>query len=100
MLAVELVDPPRLPDWAGGFGGEVIHSGASRNAAPYVGRRVLVAGFGNSGGDIALDLAEAGVEVAISVCGPVNIPPKNLLGMRITWFGPFSRLLGPRWQTG
>ena len=95
VLATGMVDTPSLPEWAGDFGGEVIHSSTYRNAAPYAGRRVLVVGFGNSGGDIALDLAEAGVDVAISVRGAVNILPRELLGVPITSFGLMSRLLGP-----
>ena len=95
VLATGMVDTPRLPDWAGDFTGNLIHSSAYRNAVPYAGRRVLVVGFGNSGGDIALDLAEAGVEVAISVRGPVNILPKELLGVPVTSFGLVSRVLGP-----
>ena len=42
--------------------------------------------MGNSGGEIALDLAEAGVDVALSVRGPVQILPRDLLGLPIlTW---------------
>jgi cation diffusion facilitator CzcD-associated flavoprotein CzcO len=47
---------------------------------------VLVVGFGNSGGEIALDLAEAGVDVALAVRGPVQLLPRDLLGLPIvTW---------------
>ena len=41
------------------YRGEILHSSGYRNPAPYAGQRVLVVGFGNSGGEIALDLAEA-----------------------------------------
>jgi cation diffusion facilitator CzcD-associated flavoprotein CzcO len=37
----------------------MIHSGEYRNPALYAGKRVLVVGFGNSGDEIALDLADA-----------------------------------------
>jgi cation diffusion facilitator CzcD-associated flavoprotein CzcO len=87
---------PRLPDWAGDFAGPVIHSADYRNSAPFEGQRVLVVGFGNSGGDIALDLGRAGVAVAVSVRGPVQILPKEILGLPITSFGVMSKLLGPR----
>jgi cation diffusion facilitator CzcD-associated flavoprotein CzcO len=66
--------------------GAVVHSSEYRNPAPYPGKRVLVVGFGNSGGEIALDLAEAGVDVALAVRGPVQILPRDLLGLPIlTW---------------
>jgi cation diffusion facilitator CzcD-associated flavoprotein CzcO len=59
---------------------------AYRNPTPYAGKRVLVVGFGNSGGEIALDLAEAGIDTTIAVRGPVQILPRDLLGLPIlTW---------------
>jgi cation diffusion facilitator CzcD-associated flavoprotein CzcO len=68
------------------FRGEIIHSSDYRNPAPYSGKRVLVVGFGNSGGEIALDLADAGIDVTLSVRGPVQILPRDLLGLPIlTW---------------
>ncbi len=43
-------------------------------------------GFGNSGGEIALDLVEAGIDVTLAVRGPVQILPRDLLGLPIlTW---------------
>lgn len=96
VMATGLNGRPSLPDWPGDFDGPVLHSSAYRNATPFAGQRVLVVGFGNSGGDIALDLARAGVDVTLSVRGPVQILPKELFGMPITSFGVMSRLLGPR----
>lgn len=87
---------PRLPDWADDFDGPVVHSSDYRNPTPFAGQRVLVVGFGNSGGDIALDLGRAGTAVAMSVRGPVQILPKEILGLPITSFGLLSKLLGPR----
>jgi cation diffusion facilitator CzcD-associated flavoprotein CzcO len=47
---------------------------------------VLVVGFGNSGGEIALDLAELKIDVTLAVRGPVRILPRELLGLPIlTW---------------
>ncbi|HWC34634.1 MAG TPA: NAD(P)/FAD-dependent oxidoreductase [Mycobacteriales bacterium] len=53
---------PFLPDWPGAesFTGELIHAGRYRNATPYIGKDVLVVGSGNTGAEIALDLAETG----------------------------------------
>ncbi len=67
---------PRLPDWPGkaAFTGELIHSSAYRNPAPFRGRDVLVVGAGNSGAEIAADLVEGGArKVWISVRTPPNI---------------------------
>ncbi|GAA6148414.1 NAD(P)/FAD-dependent oxidoreductase [Pseudooceanicola nitratireducens] len=96
VMATGLNGKPKVPDWPGDFDGPILHSKDYRNPSPHRGQRVLVVGFGNSAGDIALDLANAGVEVTLSVRGPVQILPKELFGMPITSFGLMSRLLGPR----
>jgi indole-3-pyruvate monooxygenase len=73
---------PKVPAIRGldRFRGSAIHAGAYRNAAPYRGLRTLVVGCGNSGAEIALDLAEHGVDVAMVVRGPVHVVPRDLLG--------------------
>ena len=96
VMATGLNGTPKVPDWPGVFEGQVLHSSDYRAPAPFAGQRVLVVGFGNSGGDIALDLARAGVAVTLSVRGPVQILPKELFGFPITSFGALSKLLGPR----
>jgi putative flavoprotein involved in K+ transport len=74
----------RLPDWAGrdSFAGEILHSSQYRNAAPYKGRDVLVAGTGNSGAEIAVDLLEGGASrVRVAVRTPPNIVRREVLGL-------------------
>lgn len=53
---------PRVPDWTGRdtFTGELLHASEYRNPAPYTGKDVLVVGVGNTGAEIAVDLAEGG----------------------------------------
>jgi cation diffusion facilitator CzcD-associated flavoprotein CzcO len=88
IVATGLASAPYRPSWPGleAYRGAIVHSSEYRNPAPYLGKRVLVVGFGNSGGEIALDLAEAGVDVALAVRGPVQILPRDLLGLPIlTW---------------
>lgn len=63
-----------------GFRGSVVHAGAYKNPQPYAGKRTLVVGCGNSGAEIALDLAEQGVDVAMVVRGPVHVVPRDLFG--------------------
>jgi indole-3-pyruvate monooxygenase len=65
------------------FIGEVVHSSAYKNGAPYRAKRVLVVGFGNSGGEIAVDLFEHGAKPALSVRGQVNVIPRDVLGAAI-----------------
>ncbi len=73
---------PNLPSVPGleRFRGTVIHAGVYKNAAPYRSKRTLVVGCGNSGAEIALDLAEQGVEVAMVVRGPVHVVPRDMFG--------------------
>jgi cation diffusion facilitator CzcD-associated flavoprotein CzcO len=88
IVATGMASAPYRPSWPGSesYRGVTVHSSDYRNPAPYLGKRVLVVGFGNSGGEIALDLAEAGVDVALAVRGPVQILPRDLLGLPIlTW---------------
>jgi cation diffusion facilitator CzcD-associated flavoprotein CzcO len=88
VVATGIASAPYRPSWPGSeaYRGAIVHSSEYRNPAPYLGKRVLVVGMGNSGGEIALDLAEAGVDVALSVRGPVQILPRDLLGLPIlTW---------------
>ena len=70
---------PEFPGLAA-FAGSVVHTETYKNPQPYIGRRALVVGCGNSGAEIALDLAEQGVDVAMVVRGPVHVVPRDLWG--------------------
>src|SRR5690606_5581069 len=74
VLATGYTRRPNLPEWPGRaeFAGPVIHSAEYRNGQPFTGQNVLVVGFGNSGGEIAVDLHEHGARPSISVRNPVN----------------------------
>ncbi|MFF4182167.1 flavin-containing monooxygenase [Streptomyces sp. NPDC001691] len=53
---------PYVPEWAGAdaYPGELLHASRYRNPGPYAGRDVLVVGAGNTGAEIAADLAGGG----------------------------------------
>jgi cation diffusion facilitator CzcD-associated flavoprotein CzcO len=86
-----------LPRWPGldSFTGTIIHSSEYTNGERFRGSRVLVVGFGNSGAEIALDLAEHGARCTISVRGKVNVVPRQVLGIPITMFALATRPLPP-----
>jgi putative flavoprotein involved in K+ transport len=88
---------PFVPDWPGSFAGAIVHSADYRKPAPYSGRRVLVVGAGNSGAEIAVDLADGGArEVFLSVRTPPNIVRRDTLGFPSQVLGiATSRLPGP-----
>jgi cation diffusion facilitator CzcD-associated flavoprotein CzcO len=85
VMATGWADFPYCPAWPGSdiFRGSCIHSSEYRNTSPYTGKRVLVVGFGNSGGEIALELAMAHIDTTLAVRGPVQILPRDLLGIPI-----------------
>jgi putative flavoprotein involved in K+ transport len=72
---------PLVPGWPGSFAGEVVHSADYRNPSPFAGRRVLVVGAGNSGAEIAVDVADGGaVEVWLAVRSPPHVVRRDTLG--------------------
>ena len=74
---------PCRPTWPGlaSFPGPVLHSASYRSGAPFRGQAVLVVGFGNSGGEIALDLHAQGAQPTLAVRSPVNVTPRDLFGI-------------------
>jgi cation diffusion facilitator CzcD-associated flavoprotein CzcO len=88
---------PLRPEFAGihTFTGKTLHSADYRNATPFAGQSVLVVGMGNTGAEIALDLAENGARPTISVRGGVHIVPRELFGVPIQMVGMAARL-GPQ----
>ncbi|MEL6590066.1 MAG: NAD(P)/FAD-dependent oxidoreductase, partial [Bacteroidota bacterium] len=73
---------PHVPQFTGqeNFQGEIIHSRHYRNPEPFKGKETLVIGMGNTGAEIALDLAEAGVKTYLSVRSPITIVPRDVMG--------------------
>jgi cation diffusion facilitator CzcD-associated flavoprotein CzcO len=65
------------------FKGKVIHSAQYANAKSFAGQSVLVIGMGNTGAEIALDLAENGARPTISLRNGVHIVPRDLFGVPI-----------------
>jgi putative flavoprotein involved in K+ transport len=84
VVATGTCNVPYLPAWPGrpGFPGEVLHAAGYRNPEPFRDRDVLVVGTGNSGAEIALDLAEHGAaRVRLAVRTPPQIVPRTVLGV-------------------
>lgn len=98
VLATGFAQQPRYGNWPGlgDFPGPVLHTRGYRRPADLPGARVLVVGFGNSGGEIAIDLVNDGRQVDVAVRSPVNLLPKQLLGVPIGNFDLAQRLFGPK----
>jgi hypothetical protein len=71
---------PAVPNVPGKFSGKTLHSGAYHNPGDIEGRRVLVVGSGNSGCDIASELAQAGMDIVLSVRHGHLFQPKTFFG--------------------
>jgi indole-3-pyruvate monooxygenase len=87
---------PVVPSWPGTFRGAIVHSSAYTNGAAYRGQRVLVVGFGNSGGEIAIDLHEHGAKPSMAVRSAVNVVPREIMGIPTLAIGIASARLPPR----
>ncbi len=98
VLATGYNAEPVRPHWPGmeTYQGALLHSSEYRSGERFRGQDVLVVGFGNSGGEIAIDLVEHGARPSIVVRGTVNLLPRELLGIPIlTWGVALSHLPPP-----
>eukprot|EP00250_Pteridium_aquilinum_P000503 c10551_g1_i2 orf=374-1801(+) len=73
---------PVWPDVPGlaSFNGTVCHSSDYKSGEEFCGKRVLVVGGGNSGLEVALDLANHKAAVCLSVRSQVHVLPRDILG--------------------
>jgi cation diffusion facilitator CzcD-associated flavoprotein CzcO len=97
VVATGLSREPIVPQWPGqdSYRGSIVHSRDYRNGSEYTGARVLVVGIGNSGAEIALDLHERGAQPTIAVRGPVNVLPRDILGVPVVVTAQVAGLLPP-----
>jgi len=116
VIATGIVGNPVRPalDGLPDYGGQLLLARDYHRPADVAGGRVLVVGAGNSGGEIASELAAAGHAVDIAVRSGVNVVPLTLLGIPIQYFArvllqlprPLQRLLVAavgrftRWRRG
>ncbi|WP_046508742.1 flavin-containing monooxygenase, partial [Streptomyces odonnellii] len=91
---------PRMPSWPGAesYDGELLHASAYRNAGPYAGKDVLVVGVGNTGAEIAVDLAEGGAaRVRLAIRTAPHIVRRSTAGWPAQRTGILVRRL-PAWS--
>jgi cation diffusion facilitator CzcD-associated flavoprotein CzcO len=95
VIATGLISSPQSPTFEGqdSFGGEILHSVSYKNPEPFQDKKVLVVGVGNSGGEIASELARAGVDVCIAVRSGARNVPLKMAGIPIQYFGYVLRFL-------
>lgn len=76
---------PKAIDFKGmdTFPGKILHTYGYKTGKDFKGQNVLVVGFGNSACEIAIDLYEQGAHPSMSVRSPVNVIPRDILGIPI-----------------
>ena len=106
IIATGIMANPRVPTIAGAdafqrAGGQLIHSVVYRRPDEFIGKRILVVGVGNSGGEIASELARAGKEhrnthVTVAVRSGANVVPREIFGVPIQYLAFYIRKLPRR----
>lgn len=98
IIATGLSHVPSIPTYPNqeAYRGEILHSADYSNGEPYVGQSVLVVGFGNSAGEIALDLLEHGAYPYLSVRSPSVAVPRDIAGVPILSVARWLSVLPPR----
>ncbi|KUJ70047.1 monooxygenase [Streptomyces albus subsp. albus] len=90
---------PRRPDWPGreGYSGELLHAVDYRNPIPYRDRDVLVVGAGNTGTEIAVELADSGAaRVRLAVRTVPHVVRRSTVGWPAQRAGLLARRLPRR----
>lgn len=100
VVCTGIIANPRRPALPGRerFAGEVLHAVDYRRPEPFVGRRVLVVGVGNSGGEIGSELARAGAHVTVLVRTGAHVVPLTIAGLPVQYVSRVVRLLPRRAQ--
>ena len=95
VMATGIMPVPNIPQFKGQekYGGHIIHTALYRCPEPYVGKKVLVVGVGNSGAEIATELNRAGAHVAVSIRTGANFVPLTLLGVPIQYYSRWMQVL-------
>jgi putative flavoprotein involved in K+ transport len=91
---------PFVPEWPGrdAFPGELLHSSQYRNPEPFRNRDVLVVGAGNSGAEIAHDVADGGARSSrLSVRTPPQIVRRATAGVPAQLIGMAIKRMPPHW---
>ncbi|MGE0158140.1 MAG: flavin-containing monooxygenase [Gemmatimonadales bacterium] len=87
VVATGIMSSPFVPSLPGrdAYRGTVRHSIEYLRPGPFVGRRVLVVGAGNSAGEIAPELAAAGADVTVAIRSGAHVVPLSVLGIPIQY---------------
>ena len=104
VVATGIIANPRVPQVEGRAeferaGGRVFHSIEYRRPDDLLGKRVVVVGVGNSGGEIASEIARTSAaagkntRVTVAVRSGANVVPRDLFGIPIQYLAYYLRKL-------
>ena len=98
VIATGIVTNPQVPQLPGRElferdGRRVLHSIVYRRPDMFVGRRVLIVGVGNSGGEIGTELARSGAHVSVAVRSGAHVVPLTIAGVPIQYIAHGMRSL-------
>jgi cation diffusion facilitator CzcD-associated flavoprotein CzcO len=95
VMSTGIMSKPVAPEIPGRdvCAGEIVHSIDYRRPDAFRGHRVLVVGVGNSGGEIASELGNAGVDTTILVRRGANVVPRTIAGIPIQYLSATMRRL-------
>jgi cation diffusion facilitator CzcD-associated flavoprotein CzcO len=95
VVATGLATSPVVPDFPGQdeFRGRIRHSIEYRRPEEFAGREVLVVGAGNSGGEIAAELAGVAASVTIAIRSGVVVVAREIAGIPSQYLGMLIRRL-------
>lgn len=80
ILANGILAEPNMPNFAGEFAGEIMHTSAYKTASQLRDKKVLIVGAGNSGCDIAVDAVHHADSVDMSVRRGYYFVPRYVFG--------------------
>ena len=88
VLATGIVSNQVIPSFQGQgrYHGDLQHSVEYKNPKRYAGRQVLVIGVGNSGAEIANELAAGGVSVTLAIRTGAHVVPLKVFGVPIQYY--------------
>lgn len=102
VIATGIISNPYVPPIMGLdlYQGELLHSAQYRTPERFAARRVLVIGVGNSGAEIAAELARAGAQVSISVRSGARVVPLTIVGIPAQYYARALERLPNRAREG
>ncbi|HUL75009.1 MAG TPA: NAD(P)/FAD-dependent oxidoreductase [Vicinamibacterales bacterium] len=100
IVATGVVANPFVPELPGRevFRGRIMHSVDYHRPGDVRGTRILVAGAGNSAGEISVELARTGADVTLAVRTGAVAVPRSVLGVPVQYLGVLLSPIPPAAQ--